>query len=60
MIENGAFLAEADPARGGTLTRILDQRSGTELLAGPGNELVIQEEYDRHPRWAEGPWLLCP
>jgi alpha-mannosidase len=59
-IENGVFLAEADPARGGTLARILDKRTRTELLAGPGNELVIQEEYDHHPRWNEGPWLLCP
>jgi alpha-mannosidase len=60
VIENGAFLVEADPGRGGTLSRVLDKRSGTELLAGPGNELVLQEEYDRHPRWGEGPWLLCP
>jgi alpha-mannosidase len=60
VIENETFLAEADPARGGTLTRILDKRSGTELLDGPGNELVIQEEYASHPRWGEGPWLLCP
>jgi alpha-mannosidase len=60
VIENDAFLVEADPARGGTLTRILDKRSGAELLAGPGNELVLQEEYDRHPRWGEGPWLLSP
>jgi alpha-mannosidase len=60
VIENGAFLVEADPGRGGTLSRVLDKRSGTELLAGPGNELVLQEEYDHHPRWAEGPWLLCP
>jgi alpha-mannosidase len=59
VIENAAFLVAADPARGGTLSRILDKRSGTELLAGPGNELVVQEEYDRHPRWGEGPWLLC-
>jgi alpha-mannosidase len=59
-IENEAFLAEADPARGGTLTRIFDKRSGTDLLAGPGNELVLQEEYDSHPRWGEGPWLLSP
>jgi len=59
-IENEAFLVEADPARGGTLTRILDKRWGAELLAGPGNELVVQEEYDHHPRWGEGPWLLCP
>ncbi len=25
-----------------------------------GNELVLQEEYDSHPRWGEGPWLLSP
>jgi alpha-mannosidase len=59
-IENEAFFAEADPARGGTLSRIIDKRSGADLLAGPGNELVVQEEYDRHPRWGEGPWLLSP
>jgi alpha-mannosidase len=58
--ENEAFLAEADPGHGGTLSRILDKRSGAELLTGPGNELVAQEEYDHHPRWNEGPWLLCP
>ena len=60
MIENEAFLVEADPARGGALTRILDRRSGAELLRGPGNELVLQEEYDYHPRWGEGQWLLSP
>jgi alpha-mannosidase len=59
-IENAAYLAVADPAHGGTLARVLDKRSGTELLAGPGNELVLQEEYDHHPRWNEGPWILCP
>jgi alpha-mannosidase len=60
VIENEAFLVEAAPDRGGTLTRILDKRTGTDLLAGPGNELVIQEEYPGHPRWGEGPWLLSP
>src|SRR5260370_1353653 len=60
VIENGAFLVEADPERGGTLTRVLDKRSGTELLTGAGNDLVIQEEYAHHPRWGEGPWLLTP
>ena len=25
-----------------------------------GNELLLQEEYDSHPRWGEGPWLLSP
>jgi alpha-mannosidase len=60
VIENATFLVAADPALGGTLTRVLDKRSGTELLAGPGNELVLQEEYAGHPRWGEGPWLLTP
>jgi alpha-mannosidase len=59
-IENQAFLIEADPGRGGTLRRILDKRSGTELTLGQANELVLQEEYDYHPKWAEGPWLLSP
>ena len=67
MIENETFLVEADPARGGTLTRIVDKRTGAGLLrAGQapehpgGNELLLQEEYDSHPRWGEGPWLLSP
>ncbi len=60
VIENEAFLVEADPARGGTLSRITDKRSGRELITGQANELVIQEEYDYHPKWNEGPWLLTP
>ncbi|MBO0837706.1 MAG: hypothetical protein J2P28_19645, partial [Actinobacteria bacterium] len=61
-IENATFAVEADPSRGGTLRRVLDKRSGVELLAsaGGGNELVLQPEHPQHPRWAEGPWLLCP
>jgi len=61
-LENEAFVVEADPARGGTLSRVFDKRSGTELLraAGGGNELLLQPEHPGHPRWAEGPWLLCP
>ena len=27
---------------------------------GPGNELVIQDEYAQHPRHGEGPWHLSP
>ncbi len=62
VAENGAFLVEADPERGGTLTRVLDKRTGAELLRPglSGNELVIQEEYASHPQWGEGPWLLSP
>ncbi len=66
VIENETFLVEADPARGGTLTRVVDKRTGARLIrsgAGDqagGNELLLQEEYDLHPRWGEGPWLLSP
>ncbi len=60
MIGSDAFEAEADPAQGGALTRLADLRTGTELLHGPGNELVLTEEYAAHPRWGEGPWLLSP
>ncbi len=61
-IENAVYRIEADPRRGGALTQVLDKRTGIGLVApgGLGNELVIQEEYDYHPRWNEGPWLLTP
>ena len=58
-IENERFSVTADPARGGTLA-ITDRRDGSPVLAGPGNELIVQEEYASHPRWGEGPWLLSP
>ncbi|MFD9412791.1 NEW3 domain-containing protein [Streptomyces sp. NPDC059989] len=61
IAENEAFRAEADPARGGGLCRLLDRRSGRELLTeGEVDELVVQEEYDRHPYFGEGPWHLLP
>ena len=60
LIENDRFLVEADPARGGTLTRVRDKLSGAELIRPGGNELIVQEEYAAHPRWGEGPWLLSP
>ena len=58
-IENGRYVVTADPARGGTVS-VTDKRTGTSVLAGPGNELVIQDEYAQHPRHAEGPWHLSP
>ena len=60
VIGNDTFEVAADPARGGGLSRVLDRRTGTALLRGLGNELVLAEEYPAHPRWGEGPWLLCP
>jgi alpha-mannosidase len=61
-LENDVFAVEADATRGGTLARVVDKRSGTDLLqpGGGGNELLLQPEHAAHPRWAEGPWLLCP
>src|SRR4029077_7723381 len=58
-IANENYRLTADPAKGGTLRSIVDLRSGTELLDGPGNELLLQEEYPSHPKWGEGPWMLC-
>jgi alpha-mannosidase len=59
VIENAAYLVAADPARGGTVS-VTDKRTGAEVLAGPGNELVLQDEYAQHPRHGEGPWHLSP
>ena len=58
-IASDTLTITADPARGGTLT-ITDRRTGRRLLRGPGNELVLQEEYDKHPQWGEGAWHLSP
>ena len=58
-IENPVYRVTADPARGGTVS-VTDKRTGAQVLAGPGNELVIQDEYAQHPRHGEGPWHLSP
>lgn len=60
-VQNEFLRAEADPARGGGLARLLDRRTGQELLTpGEVDELVVQEEYDQHPYFEEGPWHLLP
>lgn len=62
-IRNEFYELTVDPARGGGVSSLrelgADER---ELLrAGDiGNELVVQEEYARHPRFGEGPWHLTP
>jgi alpha-mannosidase len=58
-IENDAFLVTAAEGRG-TLASVVDKAAGRELLTMPGNDLVLQEEYQQHPRWNEGPWHLSP
>ena len=58
-IENGRYVVTADPAHGGTVS-VTDKRTSTSVLSGPGNELVIQDEYAQHPRHGEGPWHLSP
>jgi len=58
-IENDTYLVTADPARGAAVS-VTDKRTGARVLTGPGNELVIQDEYPQHPKHGEGPWHLSP
>ncbi|QJS99414.1 glycoside hydrolase [Streptomyces asoensis] len=62
-IRNTFYEVTVDPARGGGVSslRALTE-GGRELLRSGdiGNELVVQEEYPRHPRFGEGPWHLTP
>ena len=58
-IENGRYAVTADPLQGGTVS-VTDKDTGASVLAGPGNELVIQDEYAQHPKHGEGPWHLSP
>ncbi|MBE8473411.1 glycoside hydrolase family 38 N-terminal domain-containing protein [Streptomyces justiciae] len=59
-IRNEFYEVSVDPSRGGGVSSL--RQGGRELLrAGDiGNELVVQEEYSRHPRFGEGPWHLTP
>ncbi|POX44112.1 glycoside hydrolase, partial [Streptomyces sp. Ru72] len=62
-IRNSFYEVTVDPARGGGVSSLRAlAEGGRELLrAGDiGNELVVQEEYPRHPRFGEGPWHLTP
>ncbi|GAA3785656.1 NEW3 domain-containing protein [Streptomyces coacervatus] len=62
-IRNEFYEVTVDPSRGGGVSSLRALGGGgRELLrAGDiGNELVVQEEYPRHPRFGEGPWHLTP
>ena len=58
-VSNEFYAVSADAAAGATIS-VTDVRTGASLLRGPGNELVLQEEYAQHPRHGEGPWHLSP
>jgi alpha-mannosidase len=58
-IENDAFLVTG-AAGHGALASVTDKAAGREVLLRPGNDLVLQEEYQQHPQWNEGPWHLSP
>ncbi|MGH3247388.1 MAG: glycoside hydrolase family 38 C-terminal domain-containing protein, partial [Trebonia sp.] len=58
-IENDAFLVTGGAGHG-ALASVVDKAAGREVLTRPGNDLVLQEEYEQHPRWNEGPWHLSP
>ncbi|NUS12745.1 MAG: glycoside hydrolase, partial [Streptomyces sp.] len=59
-IRNEFYEVTVDPSRGGGVSSL--RQGGRELLrpGDIGNELVVQEEYARHPRFGEGPWHLTP
>jgi alpha-mannosidase len=58
-IENDAFRVTGGAGHG-ALASVVDKAAGREVLTRPGNDLVLQEEYEQHPRWNEGPWHLSP
>ncbi|PWK81403.1 alpha-mannosidase [Lentzea atacamensis] len=61
-VSSSSFVAEADPERGGALSRLYDVTAERELLRPDGlaAELLVQEEHPGHPVWGEGPWHLLP
>jgi alpha-mannosidase len=61
-IENETYRVEIDPERGGTISSLVDKRTGKELVRSGevANELRAYREYPNHPLFAEGPWHLTP
>jgi alpha-mannosidase len=60
VIENDRYRVSGDRGRGGALGSIVDKATGMEVLRGPGNEVLLADEYPAHPKWGEGPWHLSP
>lgn len=61
-ISNQHYEVSVDPARGGTITSLVELATGRELVrAGAvANELVVYEEYPEHPDFGLGPWNIVP
>ena len=61
-ISNEFYELTVDPARGGGVSSLRSLPDGRDLLrpGDLGNEIVVQEEYPRHPKFSEGPWHLTP
>ncbi|MFG0317132.1 MAG: glycoside hydrolase family 38 C-terminal domain-containing protein, partial [Planctomycetota bacterium JB042] len=59
-LENEHFRVALDLDRGGAIASLVDKASGRELLRGPGNALVLLDEYPVLPGHGEGPWHLAP
>jgi alpha-mannosidase len=58
-IANDAYTVTGSASHG-ALASVAETATGRELLQRPGNDLVLQEEYQQHPKWNEGPWHLSP
>jgi alpha-mannosidase len=61
-ISNRRYRVEADPGRGGGLSRVTDLLSQREVIASDrvGNELFVYPGYPADQKWGEGPWHLLP
>lgn len=59
-IANEHYRLTVDPARGGTVSSLVDVGAGRELIGRVGNELAVYDEYPAHPQSGEGPWHLVP
>lgn len=60
FLDNEYLSVTLDLQRGGSLASVIDARTGRQLLRGPGNDIVMLEEYESLPGHGEGPWHLSP
>ncbi|HEX6681764.1 MAG TPA: glycoside hydrolase family 38 C-terminal domain-containing protein [Candidatus Limnocylindrales bacterium] len=59
---NHFYRVTVDPARGGTVSSLIELATGRELMRDGlvGNEILVYDEYAEHPEFHEGPWHLLP